>query len=402
MLKKSINIIGAFDRYNYGDLLFPIIIEKYLERYSSPILEEYDLEYYGLVESDLSKVGGKKTKPLKDLYNNPIEKHSLIIVSGGEVLAARISSMDVDLSPNNFTTIIKKIIIKLIGRRNFEKFSMKRFFLNTRFPWVVDKRNFSTNIYVAYNAVGGSILNTLIAKELSQIKDALKTSDYISVRDEKSLQNIEELKPSLAPDSAIIMSEFFQVEVLETKISKTVKEAVSSCSNGYICIQTNLCSVRSKELELVDQVERIAKDTGLKVVLLPIGIAANHDDVIALKNLIKLFKIDVIYIEDINIYDIMYFIAKSSFFAGTSLHGIITSMSYAIPHIGLNKDIPKLDNYLKTWGVSGQDHCIDFNELYESYNNIKDIPKQKLIENKDEMIALSLKNFDSLFMCLDK
>jgi hypothetical protein len=30
-VKKNIAIVGAFDRYNYGDLLFPIIIELYLK-----------------------------------------------------------------------------------------------------------------------------------------------------------------------------------------------------------------------------------------------------------------------------------------------------------------------------------------------------------------------------------
>lgn len=59
---KSINIIGAFDRYNYGDLLFPIIIEEYIKKYNCELIKKYKLEYYALVQSDLSKVGGKRLR----------------------------------------------------------------------------------------------------------------------------------------------------------------------------------------------------------------------------------------------------------------------------------------------------------------------------------------------------
>ena len=61
MERKTINIIGAFDRYNYGDLLFPIVIEKYIKENKKDLLEKYDLRYFGLVESDLSSVGNNKS-----------------------------------------------------------------------------------------------------------------------------------------------------------------------------------------------------------------------------------------------------------------------------------------------------------------------------------------------------
>lgn len=55
---KKINIIGAFDRNNYGDLLFPIIIEKTLKK--KGIKNEFN--YYALNKTDLSEVGAFPTK----------------------------------------------------------------------------------------------------------------------------------------------------------------------------------------------------------------------------------------------------------------------------------------------------------------------------------------------------
>ncbi|MDI9217005.1 polysaccharide pyruvyl transferase family protein [Clostridium tertium] len=401
-MNKSINVVGAFDRYNYGDVLFPIIIEEYLKRYRNEVLKDYDIQYYGLVESDLSQVGGKRTKALKEIYNGSLEKDSMIIVAGGDVLPARISSMDVDLSSNILNMLFKKVLIKVLGRKNFEVISMKRFGINSRFPWVINKENFTKNINITYNAVGGSTLNRLESKEVMDIKEKLSDSQYISVRDDKSLANIKEINPSMFPDSATLMSDFFPVEFLENVISEEVKNAVKMCEGGYICIQSNLCSIRGKEKRLVDQIEKICLEKGLKVVLLPIGIAANHDDNIALRKLKKYFSMDVIHIEDLNIYDIMYFIAKSDFFAGTSLHGNITSMSYAIHHIGLNKGITKLDEYLNTWDIKEQNHCIDFNDLYEEYNKVKEISKEELLNKRQELLNLSLENFNKLFRCLEE
>lgn len=397
MERNTINIIGAFDRYNYGDLLFPIVIDEYLKENRKDLLEKYDLRYFGLVESNLSSVGGKKTQALKNLYNEDLSKDSMIIVSGGDVLPARISSMDVDLSSSNLSMLCKKVIIKVINRRNFEKISMKKFNLNTRFPWIVEKDNFKNNVFVAYNAVGGATLDKLPKFEVEEIKKNMSKSDYISVRDSKSLDNVKELNSKLYPDSATIMSHFFDINFLADKISNEVKKFVNSKDNKYICIQSNLCSIRGKEEVLVRELEKIHNEEGLEILLLPIGIAANHDDNIALNRLKKYFNIKVNHIEKLNIYDIMYLIANSRFFAGTSLHGNITAMSYAIPHIGLNREISKLDNYLKTWDLEEQNHCIDFEELYNEFKIISKISQKNLEDKKNQLINLTVKNFEEMF-----
>ena len=400
-MSKTINIVGAFDRYNYGDLLFPIVIEKYLKKYKKDFIKDYEIDFYGLVESNLSSVGGKKTKPLSNLYKN-IERNSIVIVAGGDVIPARISSMDIDLSSNNIETISKKVIRKLIGLEKFEKKSMKKFELNSKFPWVIEKDNFKEKVFVTYNAIGASTLSKLSnTYEQRVIKENVINSDYVSVRDNKSLENLRGSNPHLYPDSATIMSEFFTLDVLEESISENVKNIVENAENGYICIQSNLCSIKGKEKVLAREIEEICKKNKLKLVLLPIGFAANHDDNIALNRLKKHLKMDCIHNESLTIYEVMYLIAKSKFFAGTSLHGNITSMSYGVPHIGLNKSITKLDEYLRTWDLKEQNHCIDFEDLSKEYEIIKKIDKDYLEIKRKELINLSRENFNNMFKVLE-
>ena len=396
---KSINIIGAFDRYNYGDLLFPIIIEEYIKKYEPKLLEEFEVEFYGLVESDLSKVGGKKTKALRDLYSKKLEDGSMTIVSGGDVLPARISSMDIDLSSSNLQVIVKKIKRKLKGIEKFEETSKKNLGVNYNFPWVLDKKHFD-NSYIAYNAVGGSTLDKLSYAEYGAIKRNLSKSDYISVRDRKTFDNVVESHPKLYPDSASIMSEFFPIEVLEEKITEEVKNKADSFKNGYICIQSNLASIKGKEEVLAREAEKICKENNLGLVLLPIGIAANHDDNLAFDRMKKHLKMDYYHKADLNLFEIMYLIARSNFFAGTSLHGNITSMSYGVRHIGLNLDITKLDKYLNTWDIDNQNHCIAFESLSSKYNKIKNVKDKELQEKKEEIINKTRENLNNIFKIL--
>lgn len=55
---KNINIIGAFDRNNYGDLLFPIVIREVLSKKGI----EGNFNFFALKESDLSNVGALPTR----------------------------------------------------------------------------------------------------------------------------------------------------------------------------------------------------------------------------------------------------------------------------------------------------------------------------------------------------
>lgn len=49
-----------------------------------------------------------------------------------------------------------------------------------------------------------------------------------------------------------------------------------------------------------------------------------------------------------NLFDIMWLIKSSKLYIGSSLHGIITSMSFGVPYIGYCKK--KLMTYIDTWG----------------------------------------------------
>ena len=58
----KIAIVGAFDRYNYGDLLMPLIVKSEIEKNFSNMKIEFD--FYGLVEANMEYCCGISTKKL--------------------------------------------------------------------------------------------------------------------------------------------------------------------------------------------------------------------------------------------------------------------------------------------------------------------------------------------------
>lgn len=400
---NKICIVGAFDRYNYGDILFPIIIEKYINSKLKEEFKDFNIEYYGLKNSDLTDIKGVKTKSIQSLKDDVKDGNNIIIVAGGDVLPVRIYYAFSDLIENNFINYSIKLLKKIFGTLIFDKLLIKYYNISSKFPWIIKNNEGTIKNYVYYNAVGASSIYKLPEQDLIVMKKLLLQSDYISVRDAKSQQNLKKIGVDslIYPDSAIIMSNLFSEKYLIKNTSRNVKEYITNNSE-YICIQMNMYSLKGNEDKVLDEINKFINKTNYKLVLLPIGKANNHNDLDALKIIKEKLKIDSYLPEDLNIYDIMYLIAKSKLFIGTSLHGNITALSFGVPHLGLNKKIEKLDYFLKSWDIEEINGCIDVDQINEKAQQIIKIDKSKIIDKRDYLIKLANENFENIFSTRNK
>jgi len=396
---KKIALLGAFDRFNYGDLLFPIIIEKSLKK-SNSIKSNYQIEFYGLKESDLSEYGAKKTQSIKKLFqkDNLPEKSSLIIV-GGEVLG---SGWDTMLSHfgSEYGNFIMKILRKIFGKNNINNLSRRVLNGKTKLPWIIGEDDFGSNINVIYNTVGGTGFNYLDESYKKEIIKKINNSSFFSVREEKTKNHMVDVLDSrndifMSPDSAIVMSQYFSTNFLESKLSNNVRTFINECQD-YVAFQSGLKYSKGNEKIISNQLEKIHKKTGLNVLLIPIGRAGGHSDHIGMKRIKDNINIPVEIPENCNIYDIMYLIAKSELFMGTSLHGNITAISFGVPNIGLDKRVSKLDSFLKTWDIIDGKGTIDFKDIFNRFEIVYNYNKKELESKKKELITLANNNFDKI------
>lgn len=381
---KKIFLIGATDRFNYGDLLFPIIIKKKLEDLAVLQKDSLDIENYSLQNSDFTAIGGLPTKSYYELYKDIKNNECIIIIVGGEVIGSNwftlYSFLDwkfylMSKFHHKIKTFYESILVKLLINPQF------------KYPFIIDK-NWHTNIHkVIYNAVGGSINK----------KDAilfLKQGDYISVRSKQNQKNLaaQGLYTNLSPDSAIIMSTIWKIEDLLKMIT------IPPLQNNFFFFQINKEYLRKNNLNDVCKIiEKIAEITKLNIVLCPIGTALGHEDHIALKRISKQLKVGHTFFTSPTLWDIMYLISSAQFYIGTSLHGVITAMSYNTPYVALQRS-PKITDYLESWGIEELKSGANFSNLIDFIAQIskKDL-NDKLEQSSKKMIALADQSFQQIF-----
>lgn len=393
MKKPSINIISAGDRYNYGDVLYAVVMSEYLKKYEPVIYDKYDIEHYGIIASDLTAVGGLRTLPIRALYKKEFTENSMTVVAGGQVVGANIEVLFKFLKSNKLTLyadLIRYFALTKVGKNRGDLLT-KRFDCKTKFPYIISRKDMKSECKVVYSNVGG-----FVSENEYEAVDEIRNADYFSVRDSQSFEENSKYRKDviLTPDGAVLMSDVFPCERLE----KEVSDKVRAVKGDYIAIQFSLSYYKQHEYEIIETLKSFKeKHKETEIVLVPIGYAILHDDLVALKEL-KTKIPEVTLIEKLTIKEIMYLIAGSQFFLGTSLHGIVTAMSFSVPYIALgsHNSSAKLDTFVKTWGCEPYAKAMPITKLEELYNARSD-SKENLVASAKKQIELAKENYQNVF-----
>ena len=350
-MKNNIYFISASDRFNYGDVLFPLIFSKKCEQAS------IKFHNVALVNSNLSSKGGIKTISFRKM-EKLIDNNDKVILGGGELLYPNWHIL--------LTYIYKMYFwmskISLLNRALI-KFNVANKILsknNVKYPFSFDANDFKlNNLNVYYSSVGGNI--TKNTKDLTNKLDKLNKAKLVSFRDNRaynSFYNLGVINAKLVPDSAFIMSDFYSKDYLNNLLPNNLKDL------KYISVQFGLGKQPQDLISFCKILNNYAELNNFKVVLTPIGLTYGHDDLVVLNKMKDLFP-NFILSNPKTVFEIMSIISHAQMYIGTSLHGAITALSYNVIPIGYNSNITKLQSYLKTWV------CDEFFNLNEdTFNEI--------------------------------
>lgn len=367
-MKTKIAIFGPHDRFNYGDFLFPLMLEYAIEK-SKP--NTYKFEKFSLVSSDFTELGAFKSKNYRNLKRNINGgKIDVLIVAGGECLIP---------TWHDLLGCISKKYVYFYQKRNFrrvlKRINFARSFLGgtSEYPYCLNKEDFKKSFCLIYNSVGSVLPYT--DKHIQYLNQA----DYLALRDLVSFSNAKvlDIKSYLIPDSAIVLSDVFPIsEVQQSPYIRNEKiKLLISEKRKYIFFQISKYLTDNKIEEISSQLKRIKDSLECEIVLCPIGTASVHEDDVPLGEIKYIYLPDAILIENPTINEILLLIANSDLYIGTSLHGVITSMSYGVPYVGLDGGSAKLASYVKTWGGKylNQAYNVDGFEsnVYEIFANEK-------------------------------
>lgn len=337
--KPKIIFYGAFDRYNYGDNLMPILLEKYFLNEFPNILNDFDFEFSSVLESNLSRYGCKKTLPIRNLLK--VTAGSLLIVVGGETMGATRHGLYLHTFDDKKYHKLAIYCSKLL-KIPFIFFSYLKYPSPWYYPYIPNKKTFSNNVRIILNTVGGV--------PATRAMPTVKSIDYISVRDRRSFDGMKKnFDLKLVPDSVLLLSKLYSVNDLRLKCRDDILKKFNF-NQKYIVIQMCPYKASCDPNELSNVLMSIKKQ-GVEPVLLPIGYASGHDDIDYLSKVQMISNSELELFYELTVWEIAYFIANSSGFYGTSLHGVITAMSYAVPHFCINQNLAKLTSFLETWSI---------------------------------------------------
>ncbi|WP_404651647.1 polysaccharide pyruvyl transferase family protein [Raoultella terrigena] len=383
---KNIILYGAFDRYNYGDNLMPLLLEKFILSNYVETSNQFEFIYASINSSDLSHYSCKPTVPMKSLLHNNCD--FTVIVVGGEVMGADVGTLYTHVQKNIiFSKVIR--VFKRLSPQLINTVSKLFYPAVWDYPYIPRKSSFKGNVKVIYNTVGGIPIQT----QWEYVREA----DYISVRDQRSFNGVKEFcSAHLVPDSVLIASKLIDHSFFLKNVRNHIIELCKS--KKFITVQACPYKVKFTAKEMAAVLDKVKKDKPLDIILLPIGYASGHDDLIFMEEVKKCSSENLELIYDLNVWEIMYIISKSSAFYGTSLHGVITAMSFSIPHFCINADIKKLTSFLKTWSIYPFQEPLDIKQLYDSIDKIIEYDNSELInsvENTQQLIISSLKEIVS-------
>ncbi len=335
-MTDRVNVIayGAYDRHNYGDLLFAIVLKRYLEADG-----RFSVLVAATKTSDLSSFGALPTMPLKKALDATRQQpKTMLIVAGGECLTAQWESIIGYLAPQAIYYPIKASPY-LIGHKAFIRLSRMFTRIPSDIPLVLGERELP-GYKVMYNSVGGNEISRKKPLIHAAIRRNLEDCTYISVRDRETSAELDKLgvQHALVPDSAILISDIY-----------TPSE--DPATPGHIVFHISDHYAKRRIEAIAQQLTELNVNTGLKIALLTIGKAPGHSDDEPLDKLYSLLGEERAYrVDSGHIDDIIRCIATSKLYCGTSLHGAITALAYAVPQIALlPQRVIKLSSFLETW-----------------------------------------------------
>jgi hypothetical protein len=377
-------VFGAFDRHNFGDMLFAHVAERLLgEAYPG-----VNITFAGLAARDLRVYGGHKTEALHSLAAKWRDERIDLIHAGGEILTCDAWQAAVMLlSPADAQACIAQY-----DSRRDERAAYAHGMLGTsaHAPYVIGRETFPQAASIRFDAIGGASLDACDAAMRAEVLTRLRTAEAVTVRDLETQRALHAagIDARLKPDPATLVAALFDDRIRAHADRLDLRR---TCPNGYLAVQFSADFGDDATLaDLAHQLDRIDLD----VVLFRAGAAPWHDDIDTYARLASRLNRAKCF-ESLNIWDICALIAHSSGYAGSSLHGRIVAMAYGLPRVNfLHPDEPahsgKQSAYAATWEPAGMPGAVAIGQLANALKEA--LAQDRAVFNQ---LAIKLANHDS-------
>ena len=333
-VQTPVILFGAYDRHNFGDLLFPHV--------AAALLPGRHLVFAGLADRDLRPHGGHDVVALSSLALARGEPSALLVHVGGEILTCEAWQAAVMLLPPEQA----QAALASLEPRPRERRDWVRRMLGTsaRVPYTVSRQGYPGLARVIFSGVGGVGIDELDAGVRAEVLAKLRAADAVGVRDRQTLALLAAagIPARLVPDPAVMVAELFGARIRRTAEGGEVARMRRAFPQGYIAVQFSAdFGDDASARQIATQLDQVAARHRLGLVLFRAGAAPWHDDLAGLARVAGWLRPGSAHLfQSLDLWDICALIAHSRAYCGSSLHGRIVAMAFALPRVNLRLPVP--------------------------------------------------------------
>ena len=385
-MKRTTVLFGAFDRHNFGDLLFPHVLKA--------LLPGEHLVCAGLAERDLRPWGGHRVRAWHALRDELKGTEVHLLHAGGELLTCSARQAAVMLLPPQDA----QAHIVYLERHAQEQAAWVRQMTgdDALAPYVMSRSRWPELASVAFHAVGGVNLPALPAPMRAEVQASLQSANRVSVRDQTTQAHLRAagVTAELVPDAAVRVAELFGTTISQHAAQGEVLRLREALPQGYLAVQFSAAFGDDATVAtLVAQLQELAASTGLGIVLFRAGAAPWHDDLVLLQRVAaQMASSQVRVMASLHLWDIVALIASSRGYCGNSLHGRIVAMAHALPHVGLalaHAGIgAKQRAFAQTWEPAEQPDVVSVDGLSAAMQSALALPASALAGAATRLVAV--------------
>jgi hypothetical protein len=383
-LDASPILFGAFDRHNFGDLLFPHLL--------AALLPGRTFGFAGLAERDLRAFGGHRVTPLAPGARQ-------LIHVGGELLTCTAWQAAVMLrTPAESAERIARYDADPAAAAAWAAHELGT---ARAMPYVAGRDTLAPGGRLIFNAVGGVEWDFLSAAQRDEVKTALRSADWLSVRDHvtQAALQAEGIAAPLCPDPAVMVEQCFGEVIRRHRQQGAVKAMRDAFPQGYLACQFSADFADDASLDALAQgLSKGAAETGLGVALFRAGAAPWHDDPALVETLQRRLPPGTARLfPSLHLWDICALIAASRGVVASSLHGRIVALAYGLPRVSLAPPQRglrpgKVAAFAETWEPNAIPRSVAADRIEPALMQALTVPSDVLHENAASLRARYLQS----------
>ncbi|MGH9578746.1 MAG: hypothetical protein ACRD3R_15010, partial [Terriglobales bacterium] len=155
--------------------------------------------------------------------------------------------------------------------------------------------------------------------------------------------------------------------------------------------------------EVATQLDHIAASSGYGVAFFRAGAAAWHDDLACLQRVATCVRAPSVKVFlSLDIWDICALIANSRAYCGSSLHGRIVAMAFALPRVNLRHPAStnhpsKQAAFTVTWEETSVPATVDVREIAEGIRDALAVDPEQLQRTARRLVTQYREGFDAIY-----